>query len=140
MRDGKAYITEKKAILMALRHNLDINVERHNYLFDERIIDQRKSIYDPSLTFGLNWDRETTPTSSILEGGPKITNILTSYNWSYNQQFSSGSSLEASFDGLRTHNTSFFSSLVPAINTRFEILFRQNLLEYNKYWLIHLYS
>lgn len=128
-QNGKVHITEKEAILMALRHNLDINVERHNYLLDERIIDQRKSIYDPDLTFGLNWDRETTPTASILEGGTKVTNILTSYNWSYSQQFSSGSSLEASFDGLRTLSTSFFASLVPAINTSFQVSFRQNLLE-----------
>ena len=128
-RNGKAYMTEKEAILMALRHNLDINVERHNYLFDERIIDQRKSIYDPNLTFGLNWDRETTPTASILEGGTKVTNILTTYNWSYRQKFSSGSSLEANLHGLRTLSTSFFASLVPAINTSFEVLFRQNLLE-----------
>ncbi|MDA2930856.1 TolC family protein [Acidobacteria bacterium AH-259-O06] len=126
---GKVYLTQEDVITMALRQNLDVNVERHNYLFDSWTLERQKGVYDPATTFGFNWDRAKTPTASVLAGGDSITNIVTSYASSYRQNFSTGTSLELNFSGIRNRSTSFFSSLVPAINTSFEFLFRQNLLE-----------
>lgn len=126
---GKVYLTQEDVITMALRQNLDVNVERHNYLFDSWMIERQKGVYDPAATIGFNWDRETIPTASVLQGGTSVTNILTTYNYGYRQNFSTGSSLEINFSGVRNRTTSFFASLVPAVNTSFEFLFRQNLLE-----------
>ena len=33
-REGKVYLTHEDVIAMALQQNLNVNVERHNYLFD----------------------------------------------------------------------------------------------------------
>lgn len=129
IRDGKLHLTERQAIEMALLHNLDINVQRHQPLLSRWAIEQQKTPYDPVTALGFNWDRETTPTASVLQGGISVTNILTSYNYSYRQAFSTGTSLEAGFFGIRNSSTSFFSSLVPAVNTSFEVVFRQNLLK-----------
>ncbi len=129
VREGKLHLTERQAVEMALRHNLDANVARHNSLVTARDSQVLKGAYDPMFRFGLNWDRELTPTASVLAGGPSVTNILTNYDFGFSKQFSKGASIEVGFLGLRNRTTNFFSSLVPSINTSFEVLFRQPLLE-----------
>jgi len=127
--DGKIRLTERQVVEMALTHNFDINLQRSAVLGQRWRIDQLRGFYDPHMTFSLDWDREKTPAASVLQGGPSLTNILTTGTSGYAQTFSSGTSLEATFGAVRNRTTSFFNSLVPAINTQFEILFRQNLLE-----------
>ena len=129
VRDGRLFLTEQQAIEMALRHNLEINVERHPPLLNLWMVREREGIYDPLGTFDLNWDRETRPASSTLQGGTSITNIITGYRFGYDQRFSTGTSWKVNFEGTRNRTTSFFSSFVPTIDTSFEILFRQQLLE-----------
>ncbi len=127
-REGKVYLSERQAVEMALNHNLEINVERHVPLRKRWVVEQNRAVYDPLNTLSLNWDRATTPTSSILQGATRLTDVFTTLHYDYRQSFSNGSSFEVRFDGTRNRTTNFFASLVPAIDTRFELLFRQNLL------------
>lgn len=122
-------LTEREVVELALRHNLDINVERHFNLLRQWELEQRRAAYDPTGRMGFTWDRATTPAASVLQGGDSVTDIITDYQLGYTQPFSTGSSFEVNFQGTRNRTTNFFSSLVPAINTQFEVLFRQNLLE-----------
>jgi outer membrane protein len=126
--DGKVQLTERQAVETALINNFDINLERQQVIGERARIDQLRGFYDPKATFQFGWDREKTPTASVLQGGPSVTNILTALSSVYSQTWSTGTSLEASFGGARNRTTNFFSSLVPAINTQLEIEFRQNLL------------
>ncbi len=129
-REGdKVFLTEKEVVELALRNNLDVNVERHTRLVREWDLRLPTAAYDPISTFGFNWDRAKTPAASVLQGGTSVTEILTDYRFSFRQPFSTGTSIEATFLGNRNRSTNFFSSLVPAIQTQFEVLFRQNLLE-----------
>jgi len=127
--DGKIRLTERQVVEMALTHNFDINLQRSTVIGQRWRIDQLRGFYDPRMSFSLNWDREKTPAASVLQGGPSLTNILTTDTFGYLQTFPTGTSLEASFSGVRNRTTSFFNSLVPAINTQFEVLLRQSLLE-----------
>lgn len=127
--DGKVPLTERQVIEMALTHNFDINLQRNTVIGQRWRIDQLQGFYDPQMTFSLNWDREKTPAASVLQGGPSLTDILTTGTSGYLQSFPTGNSLEATFGGVRNRTTSFFNSLVPAINTQFEVVFRQNLLQ-----------
>lgn len=128
-REGRVYLTQEDVIAMALQQNLNVNVERHNYLFDLWAIQRQRSVYDPTGTLDFSWNRQATPTASVLQGGLSVTDILTSHRYGYRQNFSTGSSLEVNFTGIRNNTSSFFASLAPAINTSMEFLFRQNLLE-----------
>lgn len=129
-REGdRLYLTEREAIALALENNLQVNVERHTRLVRLWEEELRKAVYDPAGIFGLNWSRQKTPTASVLQGGPSVTDILTTYNFGYRQAFPTGTALELTFLGTRNRTTNFFASLVPAIQTQIEVLFRQNLLE-----------
>lgn len=128
-REGdRLYLSEQEIVELALRNNLDINVERHNRLVREWDLQLPKGAYDPVGSFGFNWDRTKSPAASVLQGGTSVTEILTNYNFGYKQPFSTGTSFEAVFLGNRNRTTNFFSSLVPAIQTQFEALLRQSLL------------
>ena len=129
VRDGKLFLMEQQAIEMALRHNLEVNVERHTPILNFWMVREREGIYDPRGTFDFNWDRDKRPTSSALQGGTSITNVITGYRFGYDQRFSTGTSWGVHFTGFRNRTTSFFSSFVPAIDTSFEIILRQHLLE-----------
>jgi outer membrane protein TolC len=125
----KLYLTEGKAIELALENNYDLNLERHNRLLREWDITLDRSAYDPTGNFGFNWNRAKTPSASVLSGGPSVTDIVTDYTFGYEHPFSTGSSLQVDFKGIRNRTTNFFSSLVPAINTQFNVTFHQKLLE-----------
>lgn len=127
--DGKLYLTEREAIELALENNYSLNVERHNRLLREWDITLDRAAYDPTGNFGFNWNRAKTPSASVLSGGTSVTDIVTDYTFGYQHPFSTGSTFEATFEGTRNRTTNFFSSLVPAINTHFELTFRQKLLE-----------
>ncbi len=124
----KTHLSEKQAIEMALANNLEINIERQTVIGGRWRVNQLEGFYDPRTTMALNWDRQKTPAASVLEGGTSVTNVLTSVSTGYAQTWSTGTTLEANFAGVRNRTTNFFSSLVPAINTQVDVTFRQALL------------
>jgi outer membrane protein TolC len=126
---GKLMLTEGEAVQMALVNNLGLNVERYANLSGIWDIKLQESVYDPVGTFGLNWDKRTTPTASILQGGPTVTDINTAYTFGYRHPFSTGSALEVGFSGVRNRSTNLFASLVPSIQSQFQITLRQDLLQ-----------
>ena len=129
VRDGQVLLTEQQAVEMALRYNLEVNIERHTPILNLWAVEEQRGVYDPLGTFNFDWNRQKSPTSSALQGGDSITNVFTLYQFGYGQRFSTGSSVEIGFLGSRGRTTSFFTNLIPAIDTSFDILFRQNLLK-----------
>lgn len=126
---GMVYLTEREAVEMALVNNLDLNVERHTQLTRDLDIQLQQASYDPRASFAFNWDRQKNPAASVLQGGSSVTDILTTYSFGYTQLFKTGTQFEVTFLGNRNRTTNFFSSLVPAIRTEFQLLFRQDLLK-----------
>ena len=62
--------------------------------------------FDPSVNFGLSWDRVTSPLNSVVVSGiPTTTSYATSYSGSYAQLFTNGSSYSVSFSALRQSTT-----------------------------------
>jgi outer membrane protein TolC len=126
--DGKRYLAERDAIEMALVNNLDINVERHSSLSSAWEVALQESFYDPKGMFGYDFNRITIPTTSILQGGTSLTDILSGYDFGYQHPFSTGTAVEFNFVGNRNETTNFFADFVPAINTELHFLVRQDLL------------
>jgi outer membrane protein len=126
---GRILLTERQAIEMALVNNFDVNIQRSAVLTGRWAIEQLRGLYDPSTSVQFNWDRQKTPTGSVLQGGPSVTNVVTSLASTYNQTWGTGTSFQATFSASRNRTTDFFSSLVPALSSQFELVLRQNLLK-----------
>ena len=127
--EGKLYLTEQEAIEMALANNLDINVNRHTRLSSDWELSLQKAAYDPVGAFKYDWHKTTKAASSLLEGGDKLTDIMGTYSFSYNQPFSSGTNLDVSFTGVRNKTSNFFAGFNPSINTHFQAVVSQDLLK-----------
>ncbi|HSR69934.1 MAG TPA: TolC family protein [Acidobacteriota bacterium] len=125
---GKVYLSQRQAVEMALRNNLDINVERHRPLSAFWEIEARRGVYDPEFLFNFDWQRTTQPTASLLAGGESVTDVDTRYEFGYRQDLSSGTHFEFEFNANRNSTTNSFADLVPAIATDLAATLRQNLL------------
>jgi outer membrane protein len=85
--------------------------------------------FDPSVTFGLSWDRVTSPLNSVVVSGiPTTTSYATSYSGSYAQLFTTGSSYSVSFSALRQSTTQQNTLYNPNVASRLSIGFNQPLL------------
>jgi hypothetical protein len=58
--------------------------------------------FDPTVSFGLSWDRVTSPLNSVVVSGiPTTTSYAAAFSFSYAQMFTTGSSYSASLSTLR---------------------------------------
>lgn len=122
-------LSQRQAIEMALINNLGVNIERHRPLQRFWDIEANRAIYDSIIGFNFNWRRNKIPTGSVLAGGDSVTDIDTDYQFVFNRDLSTGTSLEFSFNGNRNRTTNSFASLVPSISTDFSLTLRQSLLQ-----------
>ena len=90
LENQKLRLTEREAIEMALVNNLEINVERHSNLKSRWDIKLQESFYDPKGTFGYDFNRVTNPSTSVLQGGTSVTDMLSGYTFGYQHPFSTG--------------------------------------------------
>lgn len=126
---GKLYLSEEDAVRLALANNFQLNVERHGPLLAWWAVQREHWPFDPQLGFNFFWDRQKVPATSALAGGDSVTSISTNYSYFYSQAFPTGTELRLDFLGRRFQTSSFFATLVPAINTDFSFAFRQRLFE-----------
>jgi len=126
--NGELRLSEREAIEMALKNNLDINIQRYSPISAKWAIKEVHSAYDPEAFFNFNWNRQVTPTTSILQGRESLTTVTTTGDSGVRKLFPTGTSAELYFNVRRDRSTSFFSTINPAINTDLGILLRQNLL------------
>jgi len=127
--DGKLLLTEQEAVAMALANNLDINVSRHEKLSSLWDIALQKASYDPVGSFKYDWHKTTKASSSLLEGGDKLTDTLGTYTINYTQPFRSGTNLDVTFTGVRNATSNFFAGYYPSINTHLQAIVSQDLLK-----------
>lgn len=85
--------------------------------------------YDPFLTGQYNWQHLNTPevTSSFAQNGDLIGSVQTA-NAGYNQGFSTGTNINASFVNSREDLNSLFNSFNPYINSGLALNVTQPLL------------
>ncbi|HEY2934619.1 MAG TPA: TolC family protein [Acidobacteriota bacterium] len=126
---GALSMSEQTAIELALQSNIDINVERHSRWIALEDLRRQRAPFDPVGRFNVLLDRLTSPTTSVLAGGKEVTEIRTTYDLDYRQDFPAGGGFEVRGGGNRFRTTNTFFNLIPAIGTNFEVILRQQLLQ-----------
>jgi len=85
--------------------------------------------FDPAITFGLSWDRVSSPLNTLqVAGVPTVTTYATSFSGSYTQLLPTGTSYFIGLNGLRQSSTQEFLRFNPAVISRLAIGFNQPLL------------
>jgi outer membrane protein TolC len=85
--------------------------------------------FDPSISFSMGWDRNTTPLgTTAVTGVPYVTSQGTSYTTSYTQAFQTGTSFQVFVGGARGSSTSLTQFFNPEVDAYMAVGFSQPLL------------
>jgi outer membrane protein len=123
-------LTLRDAIMLALENNRDIEIEKINVQMNEFDVRAGYGVYDPTVSTGLYYNRQTTPVASILAGGEngRLTVDSLSGTAGLTQRFmEQGGVLQGTFDNHRDTTQNLFQSLNPTYNTSLNFSFTQPL-------------
>ncbi len=86
---------------------------------------------DPTLQAKIELNRVKTPSQNVLFSGglPSTDTNTDTYNFTYNQGFSTGTALQVTFDNSRQTTNNPFSAFSPTLNASFNAQITQNLLQ-----------
>ncbi len=120
-----------QAVKIAIKDNVDIQVERENIRLSESAFFLESARFDPTISFDLNADRTVRSSSSLIETGPSGTNRITTENQrlgsSIKQRFRSGGDLDLTF--RQNRGTASFQDLNPTLRADLILSFSQPLLQ-----------
>lgn len=125
VKDNAILLTLDEAIEIALRHNLDIVLERYIRNQTRLAIEQSLGIYDLLLTSTASASDQTSATASALEASQSNTRV---FNVGVSQLLPSGGTVGVGFNNSRQENNLSFSTLNPAFNSGLTFTFDQPLL------------
>ncbi len=119
-----------EAIEMALRSNLEIEIERSNVASSAQGVKAAEGAFDPIFHSLQDLESRNTPVASILEGANgRLTEHVLALNFSLASKLPRyGTSLQAGFDNGRTSTNNAFASLSPIMSSRLSFGFTQPLL------------
>ncbi len=126
--DKQINLTLRDAVMMALNNNRDIEIERINTQLNEFDLRAAKSVYDPSLTSSMVYQRQNTPVASILMGSEngrlQTTEFTGSATLSKRLPWQGGQ-VSVSYDQSRATSDNLFNSLNPQFTSRLSVDFTQ---------------
>ena len=127
-QDGSVPLRINAVIRMALENNLDIGVNRFTPSISEYAISAAYQRFDPTLTFSGTVNRNTSASSTQLDGALTNTRLTGNYGVTFNHMLEFGSSYQVRFAMNRLSTNSLFSTVNPAYNGQVTYQFTQPLL------------
>ncbi len=110
-----------EAVELALKKNLDIEVERASVDLAEQSVKAARGVYDPVFRWLPTLESRNLPTSSVLQGGGAglLSERFHTENFQIRQRLPwSGLQFGFDFDNTRTSTSNVFASLNPAVTSR----------------------
>jgi len=120
----------RESIEMALRHNLEIEIEKSNTATAGEALRAARGFYDPTLRWLPAIESRNTPTGSVLLGSDgKLTDHFHSHNFYFRQKLPfAGAGFNVDFENGRQSTTNPFTSLSPFLTSRLVLSFSQPLV------------
>ncbi len=122
-------LTLSKAIELALKRNLDLEVERLSPVIAEQAVDKARADFDPTaiLSYG---DRDSrTPSTSALSGASTVLQRTTTYSGDLQEKLPTGTTLDLALSYIRSSTNSLYSTLNPSHTTGATLTVKQPLLK-----------
>lgn len=117
-------------VQLALEKNLDIGVERLNPQSVDLQIASIRNTYQPVATSTVGQRALMRLPTSLLNGGQRVNNDTTTYNFGFNQSVSKfGGNYSVSFTNSRLETTDAFSNFNPSFTTGLTFNYTQPLLK-----------
>ena len=87
---------------------------------------------EPNLTAGLQFDRQSAPSTNFFTGGTSTTNT---YNFGYNQGFVTGTAFAVTFSNIYATSTNAITEYSPQYSSSFKAEVTQHLLQGAGIWV-----
>jgi outer membrane protein TolC len=123
-------LSAQQAIELALRSNLDVQIERYSLDLNRLRIAGATGFYDPQVTFSANANSTTTPITSVLQGNT-VASINTSargFNFTVQQNLLTGGNLSLQINDSRNTTNDTFSFVNPLFGSSMNLTLTQPLL------------
>ena len=122
-------LTLADAVELALKNNLEIEIERTNPIISRLSIKNALGAFDPTVHYAPGFEDRKTPTSSSLQG---VNGLLAERAFTQNAAFRwktpfEGSSFGLDFENNRQTTNSPFAGLTPFFNSRLVLSYTQPL-------------
>jgi outer membrane protein len=118
-----------EAVQRALENNADLAVEKFTPESSLLAIGDAEGAYDPLLTSTLQRTSRTNKAANTQAGAGTVENDNWIYNFGLNKLFTTGGTLNATFNNNRNETNNFFSTFNPTANSAFQVNFVQPLLK-----------
>lgn len=117
------------AIVIALKKNLDLQIEMTNTEYYWNDLKVNKSIFIPTLEINGSTSGTNSPSTSAFAGADITTNENSSLEFKLTQPLVLGGSLEFSLDNSRYETNSIYSTINPSLTTVMTFSITQPLLK-----------
>ncbi len=120
----------REAIEMALRANLEIEIERTSVASAEQLVRAARGAFDPTFRWAPQLESRATPAASVLQAATgKLNDHLLAQNFYFRHRMpSSGFSWRIDFENSRQSTSNPFAALNPYTTSRLVLGFTQPLL------------
>ncbi len=125
IRGGKMYLSLNDTIALALENNIDVEVQRYNYLIADSSLRGSYAgtggVFEPTFTSTVNWGHAASPATNVINSGGVAVSITDSKtrNFGLTQTLMTGAQLTLgfnnSFQNLNNPNTTFFPSITSGL-------------------------
>ena len=128
IQDDQILLDLEEAIVIALRNNIGLQVERYRRASANEGIRQSLGPFDLNLGLSASGSEETSASASALDGAPVREFEGQNLNLQLDQQISSGGVFSFDWTNSRSESNSFFSGINPSFSVNMDVLFNQPLL------------
>lgn len=118
----------QRILNIALKNNLDIEVEKYNPEIRSSDIVAAKSRFDPLFTANLNTNDAAQPTGSRLAGEGTLSSKNFDYNFTFEHRLKTGTFYDVVFNNSRIRTNQLFTSFNPRYDSSLFANFTQPLL------------
>ncbi len=135
--NGKLRLSLQDAVRLMLLNNTDVRISQG--LLDQSSfgIGRAYSAFDPVFNASFLPQRSTSPTTTALAGAQTLSQLQQTSNFSYNQQFQSGTNFSLGFSTTRSTTNSSFALFNPSFTSGASFTLSQHLLRGRGYIVNH---
>jgi len=127
--DGKLNLNVKDFLELVLANSTDINITRMDVYTAADQIKAAHAVFDPVVSLGFNTLRQVTPQFTQIGGASTLSSLTENSYINYQELFSTGQTVNASFNAVRNSTNSAFNIFNPSVNGIFAFSVTQPLLQ-----------
>jgi len=129
IQDGKLHLHLREFIELVLRNSPDIQMTRLDVLTSSNAITSAKSVFDPLLSLGFNFNRTESPEYTQLGGASTLDSLTDNASINYQQNLATGQQVSAGYSGERYSSNSLYNFFNPSITSGLTFNITQPLLQ-----------